>query len=1146
MGQVRQSNARGSLVLLLLALLVAVPGPAFGLPPVRKTPGGPFVTELAGAYSVPRGQEIEWTISLCNDTPGPLVARIFDQLHGGDCGPEHQYLSLACPPLIEPASLGGSVDTCDDSVADSLDVSGLNLPAAVCADLTFTTRVDLLTPPGVTEVCNIGFFSTDVDGSGQTTPPGSVVAGCSCVQLEPPLPTELDLRLSALPDQAPFVGGEIESTAVWQVTGGNLTPREVGGLLRVPLPDGLTITEILDCPAGAACSIGAIGEFLVEDIVLPEGEAFTGSFRVAGDCRTFGLPEACAQAIFSPIENAAATVLSDSDPEQPGAQPTCMAIASEDLSLSVKTWELVDDADGDGVASRFDRVRFGIRAWNRGLGPARDVVVTDTVPLGFDRATVAVDPSGSYDGLTATWTLPSLGGGAVADLWLEATMTGNNPCNKARIASRTHSDCVGGDLSTDDPFTATAGDSTCPNGPGDAAPAVFKSFTFTDDDGDGRVSDGEIVRVTLEVTNLGSLTATGVVLEDVLAACWGDIDAPTIDIQPPAAGVDMSSARQLRIEEVGGADGLTSGERVVVTFELPATTAAGCCNQAGVTWTEGLVVVPSDDPRTIGGPADATCLDLAQAGLPRLLKSSLHLDRDGDGVPSTGDRLLYELTVRNEGTADLTGLALVDDLPFDVLLDEGSIAESPPGSLAWRLLAAPDGAFGAGRIEVPDFGLGAGAEARLSFEVLLLGGDRVCNQAALAAPNLLTPLLSQDVAEGGATCVDVLRIAKPSLGVSLSSSGPLAIGCAQPGEEVTYTLDWEVSGEADTLSTTLVLNHSPKLMVVDGDGGTVVPPGQLLWDLGAQAVGALGSRRPVLQAACDEDADVTLEADAALTSPEAVLDALAAGPVLSTGRTEVAGTVDLIHDDVDGNGTWSSGELVTLAVTLQEFGGCESGDLSVVVSLPPELIAAAVRDGGVDGGDRITWATPGSAALAFLPPDGMVVLSADLALGPMASDCLTPMISTAIDWPASLGSSCLDRNSWLEADRALPPTDCVAVEPVDLLREDAVSALGPGGPLPPLAGLLDETGNWNGCDGEAPRVDPGRIFAAGVEAALATGGVVVPDDALPVGPGGPGVLVFYEASASCAVLRLCKVDDDGLAGNGRESLLLSTGGDCAP
>ena len=68
MGQVRQPNRGLSIALVLAALLLAAAGPAFGLPPVRKTPGGPFVTDLgAGVFSVPRGQEIEWTILMVDD-----------------------------------------------------------------------------------------------------------------------------------------------------------------------------------------------------------------------------------------------------------------------------------------------------------------------------------------------------------------------------------------------------------------------------------------------------------------------------------------------------------------------------------------------------------------------------------------------------------------------------------------------------------------------------------------------------------------------------------------------------------------------------------------------------------------------------------------------------------------------------------------------------------------------------------------------------------------------------------------------------------------------------------------------------------------------------------------------------------------------
>ena len=88
--------------------------------------------------------------------------------------------------------------------------------------------------------------------------------------------------------------------------------------------------------------------------------------------------------------------------------------------------------------------------------------------------------------------------------------------------------------------------------------------------------------------------------------------------------------------------------------------------------------------------------------------------------------------------------------------------------------------------------------------------------------------------------------------------------------------------------------------------------------------------------------------------------------------------------------------------------------------------------------------------------------------------------------------------------------------------------------------------NWNGCDGELPRIDDSLLLLADAEAQLDAGGVVAPGDALAVGAGAAGTLIFYEASASCRILKTCKVDDDGQGANGRESVLLTTGADCDP
>ena len=1142
--QSRRSLARSAAVAALLLGLAA--GWAQAIPPVRKSPGGDFVTDLGGGrYSIPRGQVIEWTVTLCNDTPDAFTARVFDFLHAGDCGPDHVYLNLVCPATIEPPSAGGRVAACGDLLVTPLDVVDMNVAAAGCVEVRFGTRVDLLTPDTVPELCNIAFYETDSAGAGQTSAPGAAGPGCSCVELEPPLPTELNLSLSVADETPHFAGGAPESSALWTVVGENLSPRPARGRVAMPMPPGLVVSEIVDCPTGAACSVGAMGELLVDDLYVAEAGDFVVRFRTGSDCRAYGVDELCGQAAFAPAESPTAAILSDSDELAPGEQPTCLAIASEDLSGSTKTWELVDDADGDGAVSAGDRIRFHLDIWNRGLAPARDVVVTDGVALGFDRATVTVDPSGSYDGLTATWMLPSLGPGALAELWLEATLTSASACNRARIESREGLACTGMDLTTDDPFTPAMEDSTCPAGTGNPLPMVRKSFSFNDRNLNDQVDDGEAVTLRLEIRNEGLATATGVVLEDLLAACWDDLDPIGVTIEPPAAGLNTSDPRTLRIEEIGGADGLAPLEEVVVTVTVTPLAAAGCCNQATVTWLESAVGLPSDDPRTLDAALDPTCLDFAEAAHPRLFKDVAVIDGDGDGRAGTGDTLHYTLTVRNDGIARTEGLLLSDDLPPGLELDVGSLVDDPPGSLSWRIVPAPDGAFGSGRIEVLDVSVAAGAEATLSFEARLVGDGLTCNRAVLAVPELGRPVPSEDVDTGGPTCVDVIHVPKAELELAIASAGPLVEACALPGEEWHPRVEWTVAGDAPATNAMLVFDHSPNFEVLDPDGATEVLPGRLTWDLGVLPLGDSGFRAPILKAACTLAPGQDLDASARLTADSSLQAAEAAWPGVTTARPEILGSIAQVHDDGDGNGSWSLGESVTITVRLEEIGGCAAENLEVVVGLPTGVEIAAVRDGGMAAGAMITWAPPAASGLELLDPLGFVELGADLVAGPDLLNCSRPSLSALAQWPALPGTDCDTNGSWNQPRVSLPRADCVSPALVTLLREDAVSSLRPGGPTPPLADLLDAMGEWNGCDGPEPRIARDRVLLDDAEIPLETG-VPASGDGRPVGEGNPGVLIFYEAADSCAPLRVCKIDEDGDPLTGRETVLLTTGAACDP
>jgi hypothetical protein len=253
----------------------------------------------------------------------------------------------------------------------------------------------------------------------------------------------------------------------------------------------------------------------------------------------------------------------------------------------------------------------------------------------------------------------------------------------------------------------------------------------------------------------------------------------------------------------------------------------------------------------------------------------------------------------------------------------------------------------------------------------------------------------------------------------------------------------------------------------------------------------------------------------------------------------IAGSLSLLHDDLDSDGDMDPGEPLHAAVVLQESGGCDASAVEVALVVDPDLGVDAVFDGGSLAGATIAW------TVAAVPALGSATVAADLSLGPSAPNCALPRLDASATYPRSPGTACVESESWSAPDVPTPPGHCVPLGPVDLLREGAVTSLGP--PVAPaVSSLLDAAGQHDTCRGGVTRIpaDASHVVAADVAALLAAG-IAVPGDAIAVGGGTPGVLVFYEVSASCATIRACKVDGDGNASNGREDVLIREGS-CPP
>ncbi len=1100
-------------------LVLAVAGASRALPVVRKTPTGPWVTQSGPDFFVPAGQTVDWRIRICNDTGGPITGGVTDYLHSGECA-NHDAQVLVCPPLDLG---GGTLLACDDAASPpisqpAVDVQGMPIANNACAEVVFSTRIALLTPPG-TLACNVAVYATDAgtpDASGQTSPPSG--AGCTCVQVARAVPTAMNLAMSAEVDVLPFVAGDPASTVVYTIDGENLTPRDAQGRFILPIPTGVSYVEALTCPPGATCGLAPTGEFVIDGLVVPEGGAFTARLRVAGNCESVGATRVCAQGWFEPAEDPTAR-LPTWDVESGIEAPSCFKPASTQVVVT-KTYRLID-RDASGTATAGDRVRFLITAWNRGGVPARDVLLVDSIPLGFDRSVtgpqaVTVSPEGVFASGQATWTFGEVGPGTAVSVWVEVTMLVDAVApNRARLSTRVLRDCGGATVLSDDPLTPAPDDATSVRSAGIPAPSVEKRFSWVDANSDGSPTVGERATFALVVTNRGTAVATGVTLTDALPACLGD--ATAVRLIGGGEATDASTPRTVTMNDVGGADGLLPDETVEIRFDTTILATAGCCNQATVAWAGGSA--PSQDPRAAAA-AEPTCLE-ATHRLLRLAKSVQLLDVNGDGAANPGERVRYRLDVSNDG-GPVTDARITDELPRGLTLDVASVSILAPVPPAWSFAPQPGGLFGEGRLDFGPIEFLPGEAAIITFECVLEAASvgTACNVASLLTQGQAAPQSSASAGRGP-TCLQVVTAQPPGLVPDLVVSGPLTQACALPGEEATVRVGARVTGGLTATAVRLRLTGLDGLVVLDAGGG-VEAPGTITWDFGdVQPVTDLAATALVL-VPCDMTGVVSFGASAEamnvpLVAPASVNIALA-GP-------DVLGTLAFTHDDADGDGVLGAGETLLVDFSLAEIAGCDAGDVSANLAVDPALEVLEARDGGVVGPGSISWTLPTAAS-------GTVTVQAVLGLLGAAPDCSEPLISGSASWTASPGA-CVTTRRWDGPVIGTPPGPCRATGS-DLLSEDRIADL--DGALSIMSTVLDAAGVDDSCvDGALTRVDPAQVVVLDVASQLDPG-VILVGEAAWVGPATRGAFVLYEVSRSCSVIHACKVDDDGDPGNGRESL----------
>ena len=272
-------------------------------------------------------------------------------------------------------------------------------------------------------------------------------------------------------------------------------------------------------------------------------------------------------------------------------------------------------------------------------------------------------------------------------------------------------------------------------------------------------------------------------------------------------------------------------------------------------------------------------------------------------------------------------------------------------------------------------------------------GYSLINRTNLTATELPLPLTDEaEVIVRNA----VLTLAKTSSSI-VANSGASAGN--QPGDEVTYRLDYENTGSVEAVSAEIVDVLPPEVTFIESLPAPDNINGQTLtWDLGSLPAGAKGGILIKTQVG-DDLRDGTIIHNAATISST------------TTGTTKsntwditVLSSAVLTVDKAASIAAIGAGDTVTYDVTVRNEGSDSAVNVQVVDTLPGTTIFTSATGGGTHSGDAtggtVTW------TLASLAPGEQTVyhVTAEAAATLFDGDALLNSVTVSGEKPNNGGS----------------------------------------------------------------------------------------------------------------------------------------------
>jgi uncharacterized repeat protein (TIGR01451 family) len=274
----------------------------------------------------------------------------------------------------------------------------------------------------------------------------------------------------------------------------------------------------------------------------------------------------------------------------------------------------------DATPNVGDTITFTVALTDLGPDAATNVTVQDLLPAGL--TFVSATPSqGGYNSATGVWSVGTVTTTAAQTLVIRATVDSPNP--QTNTATISHSDQF-------DPDTANNTASVTAT-PQQADLALAKTVS------NATPNVGDVITYSIDLSNHGPDTATGVTVSDPIPAGLGFVSATT------SAGSYNSGTG---VWTVGTLD---NGASAVLTIDVLVVSPAARTNTATITGADQFDPVPANNTASTTETPQQADLALAKAV--------------SDATPNVGDTIAFTVTLANNGPDPATNVTVNDLLP---------------------------------------------------------------------------------------------------------------------------------------------------------------------------------------------------------------------------------------------------------------------------------------------------------------------------------------------------------------------------------------------------------------------------------------------------------------------------------------------------